>query len=118
MCTHTHMTKHTAPMPALAAQGALSFLGPVMWGWLALDLAYKAIGTDYARVIRAVFILAQVCGHVFVHTYAHEHVCVCMKGTTRIGGCLGLGGLMVDCASLTVLCTPTCLISMLVCEVY
>ncbi|KAF5833780.1 hypothetical protein DUNSADRAFT_9804 [Dunaliella salina] len=40
--------------------GALSFLGPVMWGWLALDLAYKAIGTDYARVIRAVFILAQV----------------------------------------------------------
>jgi len=44
-----------------SSQGALSFLGPVMWGWLFIDLAYKAIGTDYARVIRAVFILAQVC---------------------------------------------------------
>ncbi len=77
-------------MPALAAQGALSFLGPVMWGWLALDLAYKAIGTDYARVIRAVFILAQVCGHVFVHTYAHEHVCV-YEGDYQDRGVLGAG---------------------------
>jgi len=50
----------TATARYSAIQGALSFLGPVMWGWLALDLAYKAIGTDYARVIRAVFILAQV----------------------------------------------------------
>lgn len=43
-----------------AVQGALSFLGPVMWGAFAMDLALKAIGTDYARVVRAVFILAQV----------------------------------------------------------
>ncbi|MEW5308619.1 MAG: hypothetical protein WDW38_000563 [Sanguina aurantia] len=43
-----------------ALQGALAFLGPLMWGWLALDLAMKSIGTDYARVIRAVFLLAQV----------------------------------------------------------
>jgi uncharacterized protein YaaW (UPF0174 family) len=41
-------------------RGALSLLGPLMWGWLAVDLALKAIGTDYARVIRAVFMLAQV----------------------------------------------------------
>lgn len=46
-----------------AVQGALSFIGPVMWGWLAVDVALKAIGTDYGRVIRAVFILAQV-GHI------------------------------------------------------
>ncbi len=45
-----------------AARGALSLLGPLMWGWLAADLALKAIGTDYARVVRAVFILAQVRG--------------------------------------------------------
>jgi hypothetical protein len=31
-----------------------------MWGWLLLDLARAALGTDYARVIRAVFVLAQV----------------------------------------------------------
>ncbi|KAJ9530997.1 hypothetical protein QJQ45_000994 [Haematococcus lacustris] len=43
-----------------AVQGMLSFLGPVMWGWLAVDLALKSIGTDYARITRAVFILAQV----------------------------------------------------------
>lgn len=47
-------------VPSHPPQGALSFLGPVMWGWLAADLALKAIGTDYGRVIRAVFILAQV----------------------------------------------------------
>jgi len=33
-----------------------------MWLWLASDLAYKSIGTDYARIIRAVYILAQVRG--------------------------------------------------------
>jgi hypothetical protein len=43
-----------------AVRGALSFLGPLMWGALALDLALKSIGTDYARIVRAVFILAQV----------------------------------------------------------
>lgn len=43
-----------------ALRGALSFLGPVMWGAFAVDLALKAIGTDYARVVRAVFLLAQV----------------------------------------------------------
>ena len=54
-CAHQHLPSHTPP-----PQGALSLLGPVMWGWLAMDLALKAIGTDYARVIRAVFLLAQV----------------------------------------------------------
>lgn len=43
-----------------AVQGALSFLGPVMWAWLAVDLLKAAVGTDYARVVRAVYILAQV----------------------------------------------------------
>ncbi|GLC36370.1 hypothetical protein PLESTB_000769200 [Pleodorina starrii] len=43
-----------------ALRGALSFLGPLLWGWLAVDLALKAVGTDYARVVRAVFLLSQV----------------------------------------------------------
>jgi len=41
-------------------QGALSFLGPMMWAWLAVDLVKAALGTDYARVVRAVYVLAQV----------------------------------------------------------
>ncbi|KAG2487608.1 hypothetical protein HYH03_013747 [Edaphochlamys debaryana] len=52
------LTHATARYSAL--RGALSFVGPVLWGWLALDLALKAIGPDYARVVRAVFLLSQV----------------------------------------------------------
>ena len=32
----------------------MAFVGPLMWGWLAVDLGMMAIGTDYARIIRAV----------------------------------------------------------------
>lgn len=52
------LTAATARYSAL--RGALSFLGPAMWGWLAVDLTLKAVGTDYARIIRAVYLLAQV----------------------------------------------------------
>lgn len=52
------LTAATARYAAL--RGALSLLGPLMWGWLAVDLALKAIGTDYARVVRAVFLMSQV----------------------------------------------------------
>jgi len=50
----------TATARYSAVRGALTLLGPIMWGWLLLDLAKAALGTDYARVIRAVFVLAQV----------------------------------------------------------
>jgi uncharacterized membrane protein YgcG len=43
-----------------AVRSALSFVGPLMWAWLAVDLVRAAVGTDYARVVRAVYILAQV----------------------------------------------------------
>jgi hypothetical protein len=32
----------------------------MMWAWLAFDLVRAAVGTDYARVVRAVYIMAQV----------------------------------------------------------
>ncbi len=41
-------------------RGALGVLGPMMWGWLAVDVALKAIGTDYGRVARAIVALAQI----------------------------------------------------------
>ncbi|KAK9810268.1 hypothetical protein WJX72_007661 [[Myrmecia] bisecta] len=41
-------------------RGALSMLGPIMWAWLGVDLALKAVGTDYGRIVRAVFALAQI----------------------------------------------------------
>lgn len=42
------------------ARGVLSFLGPAMWVWLGMDLALKAIGPDYTRVVKAVSFLAQI----------------------------------------------------------
>ena len=35
-------------------------LGPVTWAWLAADLALKSIGTDYGRIVKAIYALAQV----------------------------------------------------------
>lgn len=31
-----------------------------MWAWLGVDIALKSIGTDYSRVVKTVFVLAQV----------------------------------------------------------
>jgi hypothetical protein len=42
-----------------AARSALGLLGPLTWAWLGADLALRALGTDYCRVVRAVFALAQ-----------------------------------------------------------
>jgi len=58
MAAQRGLTSATARYAAL--RGALGWLGPVMWGWAALDLALASLGTDYARIIRAVFFLAQV----------------------------------------------------------
>jgi uncharacterized protein YaaW (UPF0174 family) len=43
-----------------ALQGAMSAVGPLLWAWLGMDLALKSIGTDYGRIARAIFALAQV----------------------------------------------------------
>lgn len=43
-----------------AARSALGLLGPLTWAWLGADLVMRALGTDYCRVVRAVFALAQV----------------------------------------------------------
>ncbi len=43
-----------------AARSLLGVLGPLMWASTALDLALVSIGTDYSRVVKAVFALAQI----------------------------------------------------------
>jgi len=43
-----------------AVRSLLGFLGPVLWASTFLDLARMSIGTDYARVVRAVFMMAQI----------------------------------------------------------
>ena len=43
-----------------AVRGALGMLGPLMWACLGADLALKALGTDYGRLVRAIFALCQI----------------------------------------------------------
>lgn len=43
-----------------AARSLLGFLGPALWAWFAADLGWRAIATNYARVVPAIFILAQI----------------------------------------------------------
>lgn len=41
-------------------RGIFSLLGPIVWGYFVADLGWKAIATNYARVIPIVFTLAQI----------------------------------------------------------
>ena len=43
-----------------ATRGVLNFLGPIVWSYFVADLGWKAIATNYARVIPIVFTLAQI----------------------------------------------------------
>ena len=43
-----------------ATRGIFSLLGPIVWSYFVADLGWKAIATNYARVIPIVFTLAQI----------------------------------------------------------
>jgi uncharacterized protein YaaW (UPF0174 family) len=43
-----------------AVRTAFSFLGPAMWTWFAVDLGWRSISTNYARIIPTIFTLAQI----------------------------------------------------------
>jgi uncharacterized protein YaaW (UPF0174 family) len=43
-----------------AARSLLSLVGPLMWASAIADLAWMSIGTDYARIVKVVFVLAQI----------------------------------------------------------
>lgn len=43
-----------------ATKGVLSLMGPIVWGYFIADLGWKAIATNYGRVIPIVFTLAQI----------------------------------------------------------
>ncbi|WP_107668141.1 YaaW family protein [Cyanothece sp. BG0011] len=43
-----------------AVRGVLSFVGPVLWGWFLADLGWRAIATNYGRIIPVIFALAQI----------------------------------------------------------
>jgi uncharacterized protein YaaW (UPF0174 family) len=43
-----------------AVRTAFAFVGPVLWGWLIADIGWKAIATNYGRIIPVIFSLAQI----------------------------------------------------------
>ncbi|MEM8613771.1 MAG: hypothetical protein AAGF93_17230, partial [Cyanobacteria bacterium P01_H01_bin.105] len=43
-----------------AVRGVLSCLGPALWTWFIVDLGWRAIASNYTRVIPVVFTLAQI----------------------------------------------------------
>lgn len=43
-----------------AVRTAFAFLGPVIWAWFFADLGWRAIATNYGRIIPTIFTLAQI----------------------------------------------------------
>ncbi|WOD41121.1 hypothetical protein [Nodosilinea sp. E11] len=43
-----------------ATKAVFSVLGPALWGWFLADLGWRAVATNYGRVIPVVFTLAQI----------------------------------------------------------
>jgi uncharacterized protein YaaW (UPF0174 family) len=43
-----------------AVRGIFAFLGPAMWGWFFADLGWRAISTNYGRIIPTIMALAQI----------------------------------------------------------
>jgi uncharacterized protein YaaW (UPF0174 family) len=41
-------------------RSVFAFLGPVMWSWFLADLGWRAIATNYGRIIPTIFALAQI----------------------------------------------------------
>lgn len=41
-------------------RGVFAFVGPVLWGWFLADLGWRAIATNYGRIIPVIFALAQI----------------------------------------------------------
>lgn len=43
-----------------AMRTVFAFAGPVLWGWFVADLGWRAIATNYGRIIPVIFSLAQI----------------------------------------------------------
>jgi uncharacterized protein YaaW (UPF0174 family) len=43
-----------------AVRGVFAFLGPTLWAWFFADLGWRAISTNYGRIIPTIYALAQI----------------------------------------------------------
>ncbi|KAI3454352.1 hypothetical protein Pfo_011015 [Paulownia fortunei] len=49
-----------AAMRYLGLRSVAQLLGPIMWGTLLADVVIQMLGTDYARILRAIYVFAQI----------------------------------------------------------
>lgn len=43
-----------------AVRGVFAFLGPALWAWFFADLGWRAVATNYSRIIPIIYALAQI----------------------------------------------------------
>jgi uncharacterized protein YaaW (UPF0174 family) len=58
-----YMAKRGMMMSAtqqVAVRGVFTILGPAMWGWFFADLGWRAISTNYGRIVPVIVALAQI----------------------------------------------------------
>jgi len=41
-------------------RSVMTFIGPIMWGTLLADIVIQMLGTDYARIVQAIYAFAQI----------------------------------------------------------
>lgn len=44
----------------LGLRSMMALLGPVLWGTFLADVVIQMLGTDYARILRAIYAFAQI----------------------------------------------------------
>ncbi|XAR72388.1 hypothetical protein NMG60_11019009 [Bertholletia excelsa] len=44
----------------LGLRSMMVLLGPILWGTLLADVVIQMLGTDYARILRAIYAFAQI----------------------------------------------------------
>ncbi|CAN5959601.1 unnamed protein product [Sphagnum jensenii] len=57
----------------MTMRSTMMMLGPLLWGTFLADVVIRSLGTDYARVIRAIFAFAQIrLTHTYGWTYSEQ----------------------------------------------
>ncbi|KAJ8753701.1 hypothetical protein K2173_026377 [Erythroxylum novogranatense] len=61
----------------LGFRSIMSLLGPMMWGMFLADVVIQMLGTDYARILRAIYAFAQVFAYPHAYWKTHQSCLVC-----------------------------------------
>ncbi|XP_074329043.1 uncharacterized protein LOC141666764 isoform X3 [Apium graveolens] len=65
-----------AALRYIGLRSMMTLFGPMLWGTLLADVVIQMLGTDYARILRAIYAIAQLMAlvHESVHWYLLYHL--------------------------------------------